>query len=77
MDKKKIVEIFSANVRAERARKNYTQEKVAEFAEISTEYLSKIENGKACPTTLVLANLALALGVTLDTLLPLDNLKNN
>ena len=41
MDKKKIVEIFSANVRAERARKNYTQEKVAEFAEISTEYLSK------------------------------------
>ena len=34
-------------------------------------------NGKACPTTLVIANLALALGVTLDTLLPLDNLKNN
>ena len=77
MDKKKIVEIFSANIRAERARKNYTQEKVAEFAEISTEYLSKIENRKACPTTLVIANLALALGVTLDTLLPLDNLKNN
>ena len=77
MDKKKIVEIFSANIRAERARKNYTQEKVAEFAEISTEYLSKIENGKACPTTLVIANLVLALGVTLDTLLPLDNLKNN
>ena len=46
MNKEKIVEIFSANLRAERARKKYTQEQLAEVAEITTEYLSKIENGK-------------------------------
>ncbi|MBD5401467.1 helix-turn-helix transcriptional regulator [bacterium] len=76
MNKEKIVEIFSANLRAERARKKYTQEQLAEVAEITTEYLSKIENGKACPTILVITNIALALGVNIDKLLPLDELRN-
>lgn len=75
MNKKSIVKLFAANVRAERARCHYTQEKLAELAKISTEYLSRIENEKVCPTILVIANIAKSLDVTIDTLLPLEKLK--
>jgi len=75
MDRNEIKKLFASNLRAERARKNYTQEKLAELAKISTEYLSRIENEKVCPTILVIANIAKALNVTLDTLLPLEKLK--
>ncbi|MBO6257215.1 helix-turn-helix transcriptional regulator [bacterium] len=34
--------------------------------------LSRIENGKVCTSIIVIANIAKALNVTLDTLLPLD-----
>lgn len=75
MDKKIIVKLFAENVRAERARCHYKQEKLAELAKISIEYLSKIENEKVCPSILVISKIAMALGVSLDTLLPLDKLK--
>ena len=42
MDKKKIVEIFAANnIRAEEHGRIILREKVAEYADISTEYLSE------------------------------------
>lgn len=72
MNKTNILKIISANIRAERARKDYTQEKLSELSNISMEYLSRIENGKVCPSIIVIANIAKALNVTLDTLLPLD-----
>ncbi len=75
MERKQIIKIFSANFRAERARINYTQEQLAELAGVSTEYISRIENEKVCPTLLVITNIALALNVTLDTLLPVNKLK--
>ena len=67
--------MFAANLRAERARRNYTQERLAELAGITTEYLSRIENEKVCPTILVIANIALALDVPIDKLLPFEELK--
>ena len=67
--------MFAANLRAERARRNYTQERLAELAGITTEYLSCIENEKVCPTILVIANIALALDVPIDKLLPFEELK--
>lgn len=76
MNSNNIKKIFSANLRAERARKNYTQEKLAELSHVSTEYVSRLENAKVCPTILVVTNIALALGVDLNTLLPIDELKN-
>lgn len=75
MNRTQIKKLFAANLRAERARRNYTQERLAELAGITTEYLSRIENEKVCPTILVIANLALALDVSLDKLLPFDELK--
>ena len=66
MNRTQIKKLFAANLRAERARRNYTQERLAELAGITTEYLSRIENEKVCPTILVIANIALALDVPID-----------
>ena len=71
MNRKQIMQLFASNLRAERARKNYTQEKLAEMAGVSIEYISRVENEKICPTILTIANIATALDVNLDTLLPL------
>ncbi len=75
MNKKHILSLLASNLRAERARKNYTQEKLSELSSISMEYLSRIENEKVCPTILVVANIAMALDIPIDKLLPLDELK--
>ena len=71
MDKKKLLKILSSNIRAERARINMKQDKLAELAGVSTEYISRIENEKVCPTILVVANIAKVLNVDLNILLPL------
>ncbi len=75
MNKKQILSLLASSLRAERARKNYTQEKLSELSSISMEYLSRIENEKVCPTILVVANIAMALDIPIDKLLPLDELK--
>jgi transcriptional regulator with XRE-family HTH domain len=42
----KRIRIFGANVRRERVRKRWTQEKLAERAEIATRNLQKVEAGE-------------------------------
>ncbi len=71
MNKNEILKIFSENLRAERARKKYTQEVLAEKANITTESLYRIENQKMNPTLVIVSNLALALEISIDTLMPL------
>ena len=73
MDRKKIIKIFAENVRAERARKQYSQEKLAEMADITPEYLARIEKEKYSPSWVVIARLAVALNVSVDKLIPLDD----
>lgn len=75
MDRKQIIKIFAENVRAERARKQYSQEKLAEMADITPEYLARIEKEKYSPSLVVIANLASALEVSVDKLIPLENYK--
>lgn len=74
MDRDKIIKVFAENVRAERARKNYSQEKLAEMADITPEYLARIEKEKYSPSLVVIANLAIALGVSIDKLIPSEEL---
>lgn len=74
MEREIIVKHFAKNVRAERARKKYTQEFLAEKADITTEYLARIETGKFSPPLVVIVNLALALEVDIDKLITLDEL---
>lgn len=74
MEREIIVKHFAKNVRAERARKKYTQEFLAEKADITNEYLARIEAGKFSPSLVVIVNLALALEVDIDKLITLDEL---
>lgn len=72
MDRKEVIKIFAENLRAERARKNFSQEKLAEMADITPEYLARIEKEKYSPSLIVIANLALALNISVEKLIPLD-----
>lgn len=71
LDKEKTLKILAENIRVERARNKISQEFLAEQADITPQHLYRIENERVCPTILVVANIAKALGVTLDKLLPL------
>ena len=75
VDKIDIIKIFAENVRAERARKMYSLETLAEKAGISPEYLNRIEHEKYNPSITVAVCLALALEVPIETLLPINKIK--
>ena len=70
IDKERALKILAENIRVERARKKYSQEYLAELADITPQHLYRIENEKVCPTIIVVANIAEALGVTINDLLP-------
>ncbi len=67
-DKELLLTKLAENIRVERARRHISQEMLAEKADITPQHLYRIENAKTCPTILVIANIAQALNVTLDTL---------
>ena len=73
--RKETLKIIAENIRVERARKKYSQEYLAEQVNISPQHLYRKKKKKVCPTILVIANIALALGISLDTILPLEELK--
>ena len=75
MDREEVIKIFAENLRAERARKQFSQEKLAEMADITPEYLARIEKEKYSPSLIVIVNLALALNISVDKLIPLDKIK--
>lgn len=76
MNEKEIINLFAENLRVERARKAYTQEFLAEKANISPEYLSRLEKGKYNPTICVAVNLAIALNIGIDKLLPIEKINS-
>ncbi len=69
MDKETIIKNFSTNIRVERVRKKLKQEKLAEMADITPEYLARIEAGKYNPSLAVVVNLAEALEISIDKLI--------
>ena len=71
MDKKQTLKSLAENIRVERARKKYSQEYLAEQADITPQHLYRIENEKVCPTIHVVVCIAQALDVSLDKLIPL------
>ena len=71
LDKNETLKIIAENIRVERARKKISQEKLAELSDITPQHLYRIENEKVCPTILVVANIAKALGVSLNDILPI------
>lgn len=77
MNRDEIIKLFAENVRAERARKKYSQEKLAEMADITPEYLARIEKEKYSPSLVVIARLAIALEVNVDRLIPVEKYFKN
>lgn len=60
--------ILGDNIRAERMRKRFSQESLAELANISKESLHKIENGRQTPSAFIVFDIANALNIPLDDL---------
>lgn len=59
---------IALNIKIERLKKNFTQEKLAELTEISVKHITKIENAKVTPSILLIYKIAKSLEVTIDTL---------
>lgn len=67
MKNEEILAIIADNIRIERLRKRYSQEKLAELVDISSKYLNMIENRKANPTIIIVVKICIALGIDLNT----------
>lgn len=61
--------ILGKRIREERSKIGLTQEKLAEFADISPAYMGRIERGERNITVKTLVRIANALGTTIDYLL--------
>jgi transcriptional regulator with XRE-family HTH domain len=72
-----IKEIFSENLRKIRRKKGLTQEKLAEKASMSLQYLALLEIGRKFPSGEMLEKLATALGIESYELLAVAPSANN
>ena len=57
-----IRELLGSNIRAYRKNSGISQEKLAEMADMATNYLGLIENGKKFPSADIIERIAAALG---------------
>lgn len=62
------LKVLGDNIRAERMRKRYSQLKLAEMVNISSDSLFKIENAKQTPSAFIIFDIANALGISVDEL---------
>ncbi len=69
MSDKNRLKNLGINIKSERLRKNISQERLAELANISRNSISLIETGKINPTILKLLDIANVLDVDIDTLI--------
>lgn len=58
--------IIGRNVKAERLRKDITQEQFAEMINMSLSYVSKLEQGLTSPTAMVLFKMSTVLDVPME-----------
>ena len=64
--KKDVKSLLGLNIKAERVRKNITQEKFAEKIDISISHISKIEQGLTSPTAIVLFKMSRILKIPME-----------
>ncbi len=58
--------ILGANIRAERLRRHYTQDELAELLDMSVNYVGKLERGIIIPSALVIFKLSKILHVNIQ-----------
>jgi len=68
-----IKEIFAKNLRENRRKCGFSQEKLAENAGISTQYLAMMEIARKFPTSEVLERIALAMNIKVYELFLIDH----
>lgn len=64
----KLRKIIARNIRVERAKRDWTQENLAEIADISTKHITKIENEKVTPSIYLIYKIAQAFKISIDKL---------
>ena len=69
MNKNEILLKITENIRIERARKKYSQAKLATMSGITQKYLNLIENQKANPSITIIVCICQALEIDLNTLM--------
>lgn len=69
MDKDTVLTKIAENIRLARLKKHYTQEQLAEKANITQKYLNLIEKKKANPSVVIVVNICEALDIELNSLL--------
>ncbi len=69
MDKKALLKKFGKNVKIERIKNDWTQEKLAEILDVNTNYIACIECGRQNMSLGKILELANALDVEIDVLL--------
>lgn len=69
MDKEKLKNNISKNIRLLRTKNRISQDKLSELAGINQQQISFIENGKACPKLETVIKIAEALNVTVNDLI--------
>ena len=74
--KKDFKYIIGRNIKAERLRKDITQEEFAELIDMSLSYVSKVEQGLTSPTAMVLYKMAYILQVSMEELFKGINIKS-
>ena len=72
-----LKEIFSKNLRKNRRKCGFSQEKLAEKAGISTQYLAMMEIARKFPTSEVLERIAVALKIEVYELFLIDHSPRN
>ncbi len=68
MNKKQKLEILATNIRKYRAVCRFSQEELAERADLTQQYICSLENAKANPTFMVLTRLTEALNIDYNDL---------
>ena len=64
--KEDIKSLLGLNIKAERVRKNFTQEEFAEKIDMSVSHISKIEQGITSPTAIALFKMSKILNVSME-----------
>jgi len=69
MNKKEILAKIADNIRMERLRKKYSQQKLADLCGITQKYLNLIENQKVNPSIAIIVAICQSLYIDLNTLM--------
>ena len=64
--KRDVKNLLGLNIKAERVRKNITQEQFAEKIDMSVSHISKIEQGLTSPTAIALFKMSKILKISME-----------